>query len=260
MQSSSLICLCAFVVSVLGKSRFTQPPANGPDGNYQDNPVYALGKQVDVQWQSDLDTMDLILFEQYPAAGKGVQYLKKLRQGSRSTSLIWTVSLDGLSRNVTKGEDVVLYFAVLRAGTPNKDAMSHYFNVTLPDTTTSATGTPTASTMVMTTSSMTNVPTNTPTGTTTTEPESSGASSGLSNGAVAGIAVGCTLGGILVLGGIGLLAWKKFRKGKGESSDDVQASEVKPPELAAPPAPPVYEAPATPLQSRQPAAPIYEAP
>lgn len=80
MQPSSLICLCAFVVGVLGKSRFTQPPANGPDGNYQDNPVYALGKQVDVQWQSDLDTMDLILFEQYPAAGKGVQYLKKLRR------------------------------------------------------------------------------------------------------------------------------------------------------------------------------------
>ncbi|EFY87362.1 hypothetical protein J3458_015491 [Metarhizium acridum] len=249
-----ILFLCVFIAGVVGKTNFTQPPANGPNANYQDNPVYQPGQKIDVQWKSDLETMDLFVFQQYPAAGKGVQYLKKLQEGTRSTSLIWTVSLDGLSKNVPRGGNAILYFAVLRAKSPDKDGISHYFNVSIPDTaSTTASATQTSgvpTTISMTTSAVTDAPSNT----TTPEPESSGGSnSGLSPGGIAGVAVGSTVGGILLLGGIGLLAWKKMQRGK--PAEEAQVSEAKPPELAGPA---IHEAPSEHHQPRD--APIYEAP
>lgn len=74
------IFLSVFVANVVGLTNFTQPPASGPDANYQDNPVYQEGQKIDVQWRTNLDTFDLLLFQQYPSPGKGVQYLKKLRR------------------------------------------------------------------------------------------------------------------------------------------------------------------------------------
>lgn len=52
----------------------------------------------------------------------------------------------------------------------------------------------------------------------TTEAAASNKDEGLSTGAVAGIAVGATLGGILVLGGLGFLLWKHMRKGSGAAA------------------------------------------
>jgi hypothetical protein len=82
LVSLLVLLVNALVVSVVGLSNFTQPPPAGPNANYQDNPVYQQGQKIDVQWRSNLDSMDLILFQQYPAAGKGVQYLRKLRRKS----------------------------------------------------------------------------------------------------------------------------------------------------------------------------------
>jgi LPXTG-motif cell wall-anchored protein len=115
----------------------------------------------------------------------------------------------------------------------------------------------------MTTASVSDLPTGTaaPSTTATPPPESSGvASSGLSKGAVAGVAVGSTAAGILLLGGIGWLAWRK-RKTPAQTDDApeqlVDESQVKPPELGGPT---VHEAPTpTPSQPRPPT-PIYEAP
>ncbi|KID94097.1 hypothetical protein MAJ_09936, partial [Metarhizium majus ARSEF 297] len=247
METATFILfLCALAANAVCKTNFTQPPANGPNANYQDNPVYQQGQKIDVQWKSDLDTMDLFVFQQYPAAGKGVQFLKKLREGTRSTSLIWTVSLDGLSRNVPRGENAILYFAVLRARSPDRDGTSHYFNVSVPDaasTTASATQTST------TTSAATDVPSHAA----TPEPASSGESSpGLSRGGVAGVAVGSTVGGLLLLGGMGLLAWRKMRRGK--PAEDAAVEDAKPPELAGPA---IHEAPPGHHPS---GTPVYEAP
>ncbi|EFY95532.1 hypothetical protein X797_008203 [Metarhizium robertsii] len=268
-----ILFLCALAANAVCKTNFTQPPANGPNANYQDNPVYQQGQKIDVQWKSDLDTMDLFVFQQYPAAGKGVQFLKKLRgrsrchkpapfplstrpssrtnrtpwrhiEGTRSTSLIWTVSLDGLSRNVPRGENAILYFAVLRARSPDRDGTSHYFNVSVPDaasTTAPATQTSDVPTMSTTTSAATDVP------------ASSGESSpGLSRGGVAGVAVGSTVGGLLLLGGMGLLAWRKMRRGR--PAEDAAVSDAKPPELAGPA---IHEAPA---EHRPRSTPVYEVP
>ncbi|KJK87876.1 hypothetical protein H633G_08296 [Metarhizium anisopliae BRIP 53284] len=240
-----ILFLCALAANAVCKTNFTQPPANGPNANYQDNPVYQQGQKIDVQWKSDLDTMDLFVFQQYPAAGKGVQFLKKLREGTRSTSLIWTVSLDGLSRNVPRGENAILYFAVLRARSPDRDGGSHYFNVSVPDaasTTAPATQTSDVPTMSTTTPAATDVP------------ASSGESSspGLSRGGVAGVAVGSTVGGLLLLGGMGLLAWRKMRRGR--PAEEAAVSDAKPPELAGPA---IHEAPA---EHHSRSTPVYEAP
>ncbi|KID84786.1 hypothetical protein MGU_07936 [Metarhizium guizhouense ARSEF 977] len=273
-----ILFLCALAANAVCKTNFTQPPANGPNANYQDNPVYQQGQKIDVQWKSDLDTMDLFVFQQYPAAGKGVQFLKKLRgtsrchkaalstrpssrtnhiprwhiEGTRSTSLIWTVSLDGLSRNVPRGENAILYFAVLRARSPDRDGTSHYFNVSVPDTastTAPATQTSDVPTMSTTTSAATDVPPHAA----TPEPASSGESSpGLSRGGVAGVAVGSTVGGLLLLGGMGLLAWRKMRRGR--PVEDAAVEDAKPPELAGPA---IHEAPS---EHHPRSTPVYEAP
>lgn len=57
---------------------FLQPPAEGPPGNYRDNPSYDVGERIDVQWTSDLDFMDLILWQDYPDAGNGQNFFIKL--------------------------------------------------------------------------------------------------------------------------------------------------------------------------------------
>lgn len=63
---------------VRGDTSFLQPPAAGPFRNYRDNPLYEVGERIDVQWQSDLDFMDLILWQDYPGAGDGMSFFLKL--------------------------------------------------------------------------------------------------------------------------------------------------------------------------------------
>lgn len=62
------VVLGAFSKAVGATSSFSQPPAAGPANNYRDNPTYEVGENIDIQWTSDLDNMDLTLWQQYPMA------------------------------------------------------------------------------------------------------------------------------------------------------------------------------------------------
>lgn len=109
---------------------------------------------------------------------------------------VWTISFDDFDDN-TSGQDALFWFELYEVGASLDDdalAISRTFNVsqTSSSTTTSAVSDPTSS---------------------ETESDSSSDSS-LSAGAGAGIAVGATLGALLLFGGLGFIAWKRFRKGK----------------------------------------------
>lgn len=65
------VVLGALAAGVRATSSFVQPPAAGPEGNYRDNPIYHPGEKIDMQWTSDLDLMDLLLWQEYPPAGDG---------------------------------------------------------------------------------------------------------------------------------------------------------------------------------------------
>ncbi|KAH6985821.1 hypothetical protein BKA56DRAFT_579176 [Ilyonectria sp. MPI-CAGE-AT-0026] len=237
------LSLAAFIPTVRSESSFSQPPGPGPAGNYRDNPTYEVGEKIDIQWSSDLETMDLLLWQEYPGAGDSSSFFDRLLVDTRSTSLIWTVSFNGFSTDVADGESAIFYLALYEGGTNTIDITCHYFNVTVPtaETTTASTAT-TVSTNVSTgkptpESDTTTTESSTKTSTSNSESTSdSNSDSGLSTGAVAGIAVGATLGGVLALGGLGFLIWKYFIRKRDPSGQYTQGQQVPPednkPELA----------------------------
>lgn len=82
LSLKSLVLVVSLAATVAANSTFVQPPNHGPGNNYQDNPVYKEGQKVDLQWQSDLDIMDLIIFQVYPSAGKGNEFFYKVKRKS----------------------------------------------------------------------------------------------------------------------------------------------------------------------------------
>lgn len=132
-------------------------------------------------------------------------------------------------------------------GSTAYDTSSHYFNVTLPKTTTtSASHTPTVS---ASDKGLAN-PTGNAESSETTSADSDGdkKDSGLSTGAVAGIAVGATIGGLAVLGAAGFFLWRHFRKTPGDASGQYNTASQQPPpveEYYKPQPAPTSELPAT---------------
>lgn len=139
-------------------------------------------------------------------------------ENTTAMSLNWTVSLARFSKNVAKGEAAIFYLALYDSETNTREATCHYFNVTVNSaSSTSVTSSPPiTSTSAVSTSSTTMTVTSTGTSTPTMEADTR--SSGLSTGATAGVAVGATLGGLLVLGGLGFLAWRCLRREKSSAN------------------------------------------
>lgn len=153
--------------------------------------------------------------------------------------------MDGFSTNVTAGEDVVMYWTIYKFGENRIVFSSHYFNVTLdgPETSTLSEATATASLSSVAPEGAT------PTASATTTADSSSTDSadsstettqaadadeGLSTGAVAGIAVGATIGGMLLLAGLGFLIWKRTRKEKPSEKPPGEPSAHQHAELSTP--------------------------
>ncbi|EKJ79459.1 hypothetical protein FPSE_00390 [Fusarium pseudograminearum CS3096] len=192
---------------------FITPGGSGTSG-WKNNPSYDVDESMNVEWQTDLDETNLLLWQDYPSAGGGTQFFMSLKENSTSTSFIWQVGFNGFSTEVKDGEDAVFHFSLFKSGTNDIYANSQAFNVTVPkDATTSA-----ASSTVEPSPTPTRDATETTTDAaaeSTTESSSGSEDKGLSTGAVAGIAVGATLGGIAVIAGVGFLLWKHLRKGSG---------------------------------------------
>ncbi|KAH7193325.1 uncharacterized protein B0J16DRAFT_75917 [Fusarium flagelliforme] len=208
------VLLSSFATRAAADTSFITPGGSGTSG-WKNNPSYDVDESMNVEWQTDLEMTNLLLWQDYPSAGGGTQFFIGLKENTTSTSFIWQVSFNGFSTEVKDGEDAVFHFSLFKSGTNDIVANSQTFNVTVPKdvTTTSA----------ATTVAPSPTPTNDATETTTdasaetTTDAASSEDKGISTGAVAGIAVGATLGGIAVLGGIGFLLWRHFRKGAGST-------------------------------------------
>ncbi|KAH7125944.1 hypothetical protein EDB81DRAFT_810201 [Dactylonectria macrodidyma] len=230
------ILLGALVAGVRSEASFVMPPPGGPAYNYQDNPEYKVGKTINVEWTSDLSSMDLVIWQQYPAAiGQG---FVRLVDHTTRLSIDWEVSLEGFSTNVSKGEQVILYMGMYETGDTNLSATSHYFNVSVPEdvtTTTAATTSATATGTGTSTSDASATTTGSETTSASSEPTSD--DSGLSTGAVAGIGVGSAVVGIAALAGLGFFFWKRHRRGAAggqytQSQQSPPPDEIKTHELA----------------------------
>ncbi|KFY17219.1 hypothetical protein V492_00813 [Pseudogymnoascus sp. VKM F-4246] len=245
-----LTFLAAFSASVdaLNNSYFLVPPGGGPFGDYDANPTYEVGTNLNIKWQSDLETIDLVLQQDYPKTRK--TYV--LISGTKSKSLNWEVNFDNVSTGDGNGNDAVFYLTLFEAGHHDKIITTcHYFNVTVPEvvsTTSAPTVDPTSTSSLPSSSSpSSSLPSSSSPSSSSpsssspslslslSSPSSSSSSSsspppptlepepnpnpGPSTGAVAGIAVGATLAGLLVLGGLGFLAWRHCHKKKSSGQN-----------------------------------------
>lgn len=81
MLTSRLLCaaLVAFPAYVLGDSKFTQPGIAGATGDFSHNPTYDVGDRMEIEWESDLEYMDIILYQAYPKLSNGNSYVKNIK-------------------------------------------------------------------------------------------------------------------------------------------------------------------------------------
>ncbi len=62
----AIVLALSSVLPAQAESSFLQPPAAGPSANYRNNPRYALGERIEIQWMSDLELMHIMLWQEYP--------------------------------------------------------------------------------------------------------------------------------------------------------------------------------------------------
>ncbi|KAF4817811.1 hypothetical protein CGCSCA5_v005447 [Colletotrichum siamense] len=231
MHPWPFLCVAlAFAQNALAVNQFRRPAADGPTGDYSENPAYEVGKDITFLWDTDFDQIDLVVWSDASDKLKTSLY-KRLAVNLSSRAYTWKPSFDGFPAEAkTLG---VFYLTFYQAGTVKQAAQSHYLNIT----DTSAASASASASAPATTSKVTStsVPTSAGTATTPTaySPPSSTSSpsastdaavqqdgsdssgSGLSAGAVAGIAIGAALGTLLAAGAAAFLAWKRHQKKNG---------------------------------------------
>ncbi|GJD03687.1 hypothetical protein ColKHC_12512 [Colletotrichum higginsianum] len=226
MRLLTLLLLGILYPATLARSenRFRRPPGPGPTGDYRDNPVYTLGDEIDLQWETSFKAVDVVLWQQQPK-GNTKPAFSRLAVNSKAKSLVWTVGYAGFPSNHDPELSPVYFVQLFKTGETTGNVTSHYFNITKPVSTTSFSSSSVSRTLSLQTSSTTSTPstttpatlalgpaitTSSPSPSTTTMTTTTPASEDrLSSGTVAGIAVGATLGAILVLV---LAAWVVVRR------------------------------------------------
>lgn len=144
-----------------------------------------------------------------------------LADGRGATEFTWQATLNGWLDDFEEDGAAIFYMALYANNSESFDTTCHYFNVTRAEqrttsTTTSATQTSTGG------PDASKAPTSDPTATSTSSPDEGGG--GLSCGAVAGISVGATIGGILLLGGLGFFAGRAFSRKNNQANRNSYAA------------------------------------
>ncbi|KAF4462604.1 crumbs 3 [Fusarium albosuccineum] len=223
MFPNQFLVLLVLCLAVLGhcKSKFTAPSV----GDYYEKMF------VPVEWESDdADKWDVAVLEVYPG-GSDKTYRVKIKNGTTKPGFTWNATLDGLSENLRESSEGkgVLQMELYKAGSDKVLAKSPNFGIVLEDAETTTIDGP-RDTATSESSSAVSTPASNPSVPTTSSSGTSG--SQMSTGTVAGISVGSTVGGLLLLGGLGFFARKRFsRRGSDEASQDEEGFKDKP-ELA----------------------------
>ncbi|KAF4502935.1 Crumbs like 3 [Fusarium agapanthi] len=213
------VLLGSFAARVAADTSFITPGGSGSSG-WKNNPTYDVDDSMNVEWNTDLEETNLLLWQDYPSAGGGTQFFVQLKENTTSTSFIWTVNFGGFSTEVGDDRDAVFHYSLFKSGTNDIVANSAAFNVTVPkdETTSASLASTTALPSPSSTGALSETTTTDAATETTTDTSSNKDDGGLSTGAVAGVAVGATIGGIALLAGAGFLLWRHFRKGKGATA------------------------------------------
>ncbi|KAF4337137.1 crumbs 3 [Fusarium beomiforme] len=201
MATRRLLAIVTFLsLQTIALAAFTNPP---PSDSTIQNPMYKLGEQIKITWETDADFTDLTMWQ----TGTGKRY--NLQSNSKSKEYIWIASYQGID----PADGNSFSFWLFKTGDTGALFASHTFNITDPSsaTTSAPTGTRTSKPKPKTKTSDD-----------ATETTANGAASasatddpspGLSTGATAGVAVGAVAGAFL-MAGAGFMLWRRRRANK----------------------------------------------
>ncbi|KAH7203106.1 uncharacterized protein BKA55DRAFT_668931 [Fusarium redolens] len=205
-------------------SKFNRPPEWDPeqeaDQDSTKNIRYDDGETIPILFDTDLAVVDLYI-SQVGFYGKGSRYGLLSKNGPPYPDG-WVAEYDA-GKMMKNNEDCVYWFGLYESG--HRVAASQYVNVSAPklDKTKTITATKTLSFLSETFTTRTSAESTTKHTADTTgaslsdETSSASSDSRLSKGGTAGVAVGATLGGLLILGGIGWIVWRRLAKRKNNT-------------------------------------------
>ncbi|KAF5604163.1 uncharacterized protein FSUBG_6936 [Fusarium subglutinans] len=192
------------------------------------NKRYEQGDKIQIKYETDIDQ---IAIEIYQIPLNGVSAYRSLARNGSANPRYWLAEYDYLG--LAEGNEDSVYWFTLFKSSQGRVAWSDYFNVSSSkaDETTSGSVSATATGLGLATSASgqhtststagsetdtehTSTTSITSTASTISSTSSTKSGSGLSQGATAGITAGAIIGGLLILGGIGLLVWRRFGKGR----------------------------------------------
>lgn len=197
MRLLTLLLLGILYPATLARSenRFRRPPGPGPTGDYRDNPVYTLGDEIDLQWETSFKAVDVVLWQQQPKGNTksafsrlaGESFLLsyppprlprensclsefvisgltrlQIKVNSKAKSLVWTVGYAGFPSNHDPELSPVYFVQLFKTGETTGNVTSHYFNITKPVSTTSVSSSSVSRTLSLQTSTTSTPSTTTP--------------------------------------------------------------------------------------------------
>ncbi|KAH6885314.1 hypothetical protein B0T10DRAFT_576976 [Thelonectria olida] len=210
-------------------TRFIRPPRydSNIDQDPSNNIRYEAGTSIAITWETDLDEITLGFVQQLGGDMIGTVYLAENTTDNRYT---WKAQHDPYDYT-THQEDAIGWFTLYKPGDTDALRGSQRFNVTAPksDSTTTAA----VSTTALSLTTETSISQSTATGSSSSQETSANSdpesNSGLSPAATTGVAVAASLGSVLALAGIGLLAWKHFRRRARDSNVPSEPEEPRQP-------------------------------
>ncbi|KAF4439778.1 hypothetical protein FACUT_3898 [Fusarium acutatum] len=228
MHTISILTIILSIIAnrALCSTKFLRPPEWNLDvdgeAGWEQNIQYNVGDTIQLLWETDLDKVELYLIQE---KGSG-NWDDRMLDASRTE---WKAEWDVIG-TLEGNEDSVYKFALgdPLAGYLGFIAVTQYFNVTAPKPETTITTTLQTSTTIQSisptrvASSATQPP---PTSTVTDQSSGSDADpdpdSGISKGEIAGAAVGGTIGGLILLGILGWLFWRRLGRSKKDTDPSV---------------------------------------
>ncbi|KAJ4263447.1 hypothetical protein NW762_006266 [Fusarium torreyae] len=189
-------------------TKFIRPPEWDPDQEAdQDmmrNNHYDDGQTIPILFDTNIENIDLYVWQVIAGANDKSALLEN---DGKSDPDGWKAQYDIFNVN-ENNEDCIYWFSIVDRKSGGKLAESQYVNVSAPK----------AKETKTVTASMASTTLTTETTISTTEASSSKEASSisqpspksrLSKGGIAGVAVGATIGGLLILGGIGWMIWRR---------------------------------------------------
>ncbi|OQU98494.1 hypothetical protein CLAIMM_04276 [Cladophialophora immunda] len=130
---------------------FLNPPTNGINNDFTQNPTYVQGSTVTLQWETTYPATDLVIWQ------NGNPDSQLLEGGITTTSLSWTVGTgESPPFDLSKGN--VFFFQMYNSSTATFFS-SHYFNVSDPSLASTTSTTAASSTTTPPASTSTHAPT-----------------------------------------------------------------------------------------------------